>query len=320
MVTGPQCMHRQAAVPALESGKKTFSEKPLAHTLEDAIAIVEAEAKSPGPMMVGFTRRYEASYRKAFELLEDGAIGELHMMKMRGVISNCNYFHKFYRKREWSGDVLNEKCGHHFDVFNWFARARAARVSGFGGQRVFKPDPTKPARCIECDIECPYRVPGVQPSREGESEQYYRNDTCVWAPGADINDHATINVQYENGVLATLFFCIFGPRWKDEETFELVGTKGRIILDRHAGSVHVVTDYGDTEETINVCKRWGGEFGHFGADDRNVKDMSEWARGAKPIVSAMAGYEAIRIAMAAIRSVDNNGELIDLSQTPEPQV
>lgn len=44
VITSITDTHREFAVPALHSGKKVYCDKPLAHNVEDAIAIVETDA------------------------------------------------------------------------------------------------------------------------------------------------------------------------------------------------------------------------------------------------------------------------------------
>ena len=85
VITTPTAAHLEAAVPALESGKKVYLDKPIAHTLEDSVAIREAEHRSGNEMIMGFTRRYETLWIKLYELLQSGVIGDLKMMLIRSV-------------------------------------------------------------------------------------------------------------------------------------------------------------------------------------------------------------------------------------------
>ena len=103
MVTTPQSAHRVPVVGALESGKRVYCDKPIAHTLEDAVAIIEAERRTGNEIILGFTRRYEAPWRKAFDLVKEGVIGDLHMMQIRDIIPFHTYFHRWHRRKEWSG-------------------------------------------------------------------------------------------------------------------------------------------------------------------------------------------------------------------------
>lgn len=48
-------------------------------------------------------------------------IGALATLHIRASINGDVYFHKFYRRREWPGGILNEKCAHYSDAFTPFA-------------------------------------------------------------------------------------------------------------------------------------------------------------------------------------------------------
>ena len=333
MVVTPQYAHREPTIAALESGKRVYIDKPIAHNAADGVAIVEAEARTKNPILMGFTRRYEAPWRKAFELVREGAIGDLHMLLLRAVIPYDVYFHTWHRRREWSGGALNDKSSHHFDVFNWFARGRAEAVSAFGGRGVYRPDPEAPVRCLECDRDCPYRL-GAKPgeaksaqdkmvrfgqSWDHETEELYRHDTCVYRPGSDNNDKVTAQFRYDNGVIANLFWCIFGPHADDQETFEMVGSRGRIILERHTGTLDIVGDLEARRETMQ-CHDADFESSHFGADLKLIREMRDFVGGADPVVSARSGLEATRMVMAAHRSIDSGGQLVEMRDLPDATV
>lgn len=322
MITTPQNFHRAPAIAALQSGKKVYCDKPIAHTMADARAIMAAEAETHNPMVMGFTRRYENAWRKAFQLVQDGVVGNLHMLQIRAIIPYNVYFHTWHRRREWSGGALNDKSSHHMDVFNWFAQSQAQHISAFGGTRVFLPQDDAPTRCLECDRDCPYRVYPSQydPAQQdeiaaiGESWKtaetvFERFDNCVYLPGADIKDHATVQIQYKNGVLASLFLSFFGPKAPDQETFEIVGDKGRIILTRQTGTLDVVSDYGNQHETID-CRDAESSSSHFGADLKLIREIRAFYDGAAPVVSAQNGYEATKMIMAVHDSIDSDGVLV----------
>ncbi|MFA5689858.1 MAG: Gfo/Idh/MocA family oxidoreductase [Kiritimatiellales bacterium] len=329
MITTPSYAHRDPVIAALRSGKKVYLDKPIAQNMDDSIAIMKEEQRTGNRLIMGFTRRYENPWRKAFALLQEGIIGDLCMVQIRAVIPYDVYAHTWHRRREWSGSPLNDKSSHHFDVFNWFAGSRAERISAFGGQRVYTPEDDAPAFCAVCSRECPYRVDasplsemGMQDvlrsegdSWECETEEMYRADNCVYRPGSDLEDHATIHIAYENGITASLFWCIFGPRSEDQETLELVGTKGRIILTRHTAELDIVTDYGKRHEVID-CKDDEFPTSHFGADLKLIRDMRAFFDGTEPAVSAKDGFESTRMVMAALQSIDAGGELVRMQDFP----
>jgi len=322
VITSITDTHREFAVPALLSNKKVYCDKPLAQNVEDGVAIVEAEAQADNPLIMGFTRRYEAAWKRASALLKEGVIGDLVTIQIRDVIPYHRYLTAWWRRREWSGGALNDKGCHLFDTFNWFAESHAVKVHGFGGRSIVQPDPDAPPRCLACDRECPYRrrspgtaafdiLPHFGPSWLEETEEKYMDDVCVYAPGSDLYHNGSVHFAYANGVIASYFYTIFGPPAEDQETMELVGTKGRMILTRHTGTLDIVSDYGDDHQVVD-CRDEHFAGSHFGADLALIRELRRFCDGAPPTVSARQGLEATRMAMAALRSMDGGGVTVDM--------
>jgi predicted dehydrogenase len=326
MITTHSHQHREPALRALAGGKKVYLDKPLAHDLEDCDAILSAEREHGEPVMLGFTRRYEAAWQAAREIVSRGAIGGVHLVLLRAVIPYHVYFHGWHRARRYSGDALNDKSSHHFDAMAWFAGADPVRVAGFGGRRVYLPQQDAPERCTECDRVCPYRT-GPR-SAEGQRQDILRTDKtlswlggddvltcrdlCVFRPGADILDHAVVNVRFGNGVVGQLFYSIFGFDSEDQETFEIVGEKGRIQIIRHTGELDVVSDYGQKREVVDARDSNHGS-SHFGADVRLVRELRRFSDGATPVVGCREGHIASATVFAALESIDRDGSAIDVA-------
>jgi len=327
VITTATASHLEAAIPALQSGKKVYLDKPIAHTLKDAVAIREEEHRSNNPMIMGFTRRYEKPWTDLYEMVQDGVIGDLKMMQIRAVLPYTFYFQTWHRTRALSGGAFNDKGSHYTDVFNWFAGdGRCLQANAFGGRNVFKVRKDAPEFCSVCDDqECPYRAetarPDTQDQHRGSVDASYaeetdpamRKDNCVYKEGADIFDHLSVHYQYDNEIVASIFYSIYGPQAEDEETLELIGTKGRIILTRLKGEIDVITDYGERREEIIKCKAEAFETSHFGADRKLVQDIAKFARGGESPVNGWYGMEATRMALAAMQSIDEGGQTIQMS-------
>jgi predicted dehydrogenase len=320
LVTTPTYAHREPCEYALDSGKKVYLDKPIAVTTEDSAAIVNKVRNTGNQITMGFTRRYEPSWRRAYELLQEGRIGRLTMMQIRSVIPYTRYFHTWHRRNAWSGGALNDKSSHHFDVFNWFAGHRCVSLSGIGGRSPqFAPEENPPTGCFSCTRDCPYDLrkdPDFQemgirylpPSWKKAQAEEDRIDTCVFKPGADITDHAFVSLAYENGVKASLMLCIFGPKAPDQETLELVGTEGRLTLTRGTGIIELYSEHGKRHEIIDTK---GDEFSssHFGADLALVRDLKRFVDGEPPVATVEDGHESLRMVEAAQMSIDAGGEL-----------
>ncbi len=340
LLTSHTSAHREQAIRALESGKHVYLDKPIAATLEDAIAIAEAERRFDRPMIMGFTRRYEPAWRVAYEQLQSGVIGPVQMILLRSIIPYARYLQRWHRFSELSGGALNDKCSHHFDVFRWFAGSEPRTVQATAGRsQTFAPDPTAPARCSECDRDCPFRVlPGPSGREIGVAHRMDKDfqtvsrdrwsqpswtapatpadviDACVYAPDSDIWDYAVSTVTFASGVVATLFWNIFGPAADDQETLELVGTSGRIVLERGSGSVRVVSRYGAHEETIQATG--GLDSSHFGADLQLIADIARLPAHATPPAGVREGLEALRLVEATRRSAGEGGRIVRMKEIP----
>jgi len=71
----PTFLHKMMAVKAAKAGKHVFLEKPMAMTLKDADAIIDAVDKSGVKLLMGFVRRYDNHWGKIRELVKSGVVG-----------------------------------------------------------------------------------------------------------------------------------------------------------------------------------------------------------------------------------------------------
>ena len=334
-VTNYTSEHRGPTEAALAAGKQVYLDKPMATTLDDAKAIMEAERRSGRSIIMGFTRRYENTWRTVVDLLRSGEIGELQTILLRSVIPYARYFQRWHRFHQRSGGALNDKVSHYFDALNWIADSHPEALSAFGGRSdVFAPDPTAPRRCRECDRNCPFRaLPGpghpeigivyrLDPDYRKQKDGIFSRrswtetnledaqiDNCVYSPNTDIIDHAVVNIAYPNGVKASLFWTIFGPSAEDEETLELVGASGRLRLTRDTGEIDVIKEYGESHTTIDAR---GAHFGssHFGADVELLHAIRRHHFGEAPVAGTADGYESLRMVEATQRAVASGGMLL----------
>lgn len=112
--------HRDPTIAALEAGVHVFLEKPMAATVADCDAIVEAAHRAKGHFMVGHICRFNPRYAAAKEAIADGKIGRIISMYARRNLP-C-----------WVGASVLDKIGpiigdgvHDTDLMFWFSESRA---------------------------------------------------------------------------------------------------------------------------------------------------------------------------------------------------
>ncbi len=117
----PDCIHREHAVAACEAGIHVLCEKPLAQTVEDCDAMIEAVKKSGVKFMTGQVGRKCPGFMKAKELVDSGAIGELFFVE-------SEYAHDYqFLGKAWRWDPVNLRYSvigggcHAIDLLRWIA-------------------------------------------------------------------------------------------------------------------------------------------------------------------------------------------------------
>ena len=80
---GPNHVHVEPSVAALEAGTPVFCEKPLAPTLEGAQRMAEAAREADVPAGAAFNYRFVPAIQHAKGLLEAGELGEIHHARGR---------------------------------------------------------------------------------------------------------------------------------------------------------------------------------------------------------------------------------------------
>jgi predicted dehydrogenase len=334
MITTHTDHHRDPALYAIASKKYVYLDKPIAVTLDDAMNIIESEVENNNFAIMGFTRRYETGWRKAHQLLMQGEIGNLQMMQIHSIIPYTRYLQMWHRTNDASGGALNDKASHLLDVFNWMnSSSRCTHVVAVGGKSgIFSPREDAPFRCIYCDDAlCSYRrSANINDDREGTHVLHRPSwleatntrdsaDTCVYYPGSDIIDHAIATYVYDNGVKASLFWAIYGPHANDQETLSLIGSKGRIVLERETGliTVHKILPGPDNEETYTIEAK--GEFfnsSHYGADMQLIKELYAKCNAQKVNRSESAntsdGYTSLQMVIATEDSINRQGMSISI--------
>jgi len=75
IVATPDHWHRRAVMEAAEAGKDVYCEKPMSHSVEDGLAMVEAIQKNKRMCTVGSQRVSSILYNKAKEIWDSGKLG-----------------------------------------------------------------------------------------------------------------------------------------------------------------------------------------------------------------------------------------------------
>lgn len=129
VLASPGPLHREQTIACLQVGKPVLCEKPLATTVEDCLAVLDAEvAVGRRLVQVGFMRRYDAAYRTIKATLDAGDIGEA--LLVHAVHRNATVPDTFTSEMSMTDSVVHE-----FDTFRWLLGQEITAVRVIAGKR-----------------------------------------------------------------------------------------------------------------------------------------------------------------------------------------
>lgn len=118
----PPSVHAEVAVAALEAGKHVIVEKPMASSLEECDAMIQAADQNGRVLSVIAQNRYKTPVMKVKKILESGAAGRvLHATANSYWWRGKSYYDLWWRgtwKAEGGGCTLNHAV-HHIDLLRW---------------------------------------------------------------------------------------------------------------------------------------------------------------------------------------------------------
>ena len=119
VVTEP-AYHHLIAVPALLAGKHVQVEKPLGLTIRSCKAIIEAAERGGGVLSTEENYRRDPVNRLVRGILDEGLLGDPHLMIQKSVGGGANYAITPWRHLKNRGTIALDSGVHYADLFQYF--------------------------------------------------------------------------------------------------------------------------------------------------------------------------------------------------------
>jgi len=133
-IATPTHLHTEHALMALELGKHVVLEKPMALTLDDAEAIIQAAERHGVQLVVGHSHSFERPIRAIREIVRSGELGRLRMLH------NWYFTDWMYRPRhageldtQLGGGVTFRQGSHQFDIIRMIGGGLVRSVRAMTG-------------------------------------------------------------------------------------------------------------------------------------------------------------------------------------------
>jgi len=302
----PDTTHRMILEASISAGKHILLEKPMATTMEDALAIRRVGLASNNTLALGFVLRYTPVYTTVKAVLSQGRIGRLVSLRSQEMLDTrhaASFYRRWHRFSINNGGLMNAKCCHDLDLLNWLTDSSPSQVNAFGGKSVFLPNEAYPQRCSECSriAECLYAF-NADYYEENFRGNHSLSDLCVYNAQKDIVDHESMQILFDNGVVAQFDLCMVG--YEENRRMELYGTQAALLVDFNKAvlTLHPLNSHLTCHQP-EVIKCDGISEGHGGGDHAIIDALYDSVHGVKPINHTEAGFFATCLALAGEESM-----------------
>jgi myo-inositol 2-dehydrogenase/D-chiro-inositol 1-dehydrogenase/scyllo-inositol 2-dehydrogenase (NAD+) len=131
IVVTPTKFHHDIVIEAAKAKKHILCEKPMAMNKEECLRMNEAAEANGVNLQIGFMRRFDANFRRAKELVDSGAIGQVVTVKSmtRGPSTPQEWMYDIAK----SNGPLAEVNSHDIDTLRWFTGSDAESLYAIAG-------------------------------------------------------------------------------------------------------------------------------------------------------------------------------------------
>ncbi|MEN8874512.1 MAG: Gfo/Idh/MocA family oxidoreductase [Pacificibacter sp.] len=211
-IVTPNHMHAGPAIAFLEAGIHVICDKPLAATLEDALKIEEAVART-GKLFI-LTHNYTGYplIRQAREMVANGDLGDLRMVNV-----------------EYVQDWLTEPADADNKQADW--RTDPAR-SGLGG----------------CIGDIGTHAFNLASYVTGLETEHLAADLTAFVPGRRVDDNAQVMLRFKGGAKGMLWASQISVGNENALRLRIYGTKGGLEWDQETPNHMTVTQFGQPKQ------------------------------------------------------------------------
>ncbi len=205
---GPNHIHAEPSIAALEAGTPVFCEKPLAPTLDAAEEMAAAARAADVPAGSAFNYRFVPALRYAKGLIDDGALGEIYHVRGRYLqdwLVDPDAPWSWRNDEEMAGSgALGDLGSHTVDLANFLVGEQAGEIERVSGH-------------LQTFVD-------ERPIEDGETP----DDEAAETRPVTVDDAYSAQAEFESGAMGTFEASRFANGHKNDHTIEIQGSKGSL--------------------------------------------------------------------------------------------
>ena len=298
---GPNHVHAEPSIAALEAGIPVLCEKPLAPTLDGAAAMRDAAADADVPAGTAFNYRFVPAIRYAKGLIENGELGEIRQIRGRYL-------------QDWLADPEAP-----------WAWRMDADLAGSGALGDLGAHTVDLARFLVGDeVGGIDRLSGHLETFVDERPVLDKNGTVEEYRDVTVDDAYTAQVAYDSGAMGSFEATRFATGHKNDHTIEIHGSKGSLRFSLERLNELEVLREGDrgyqtilvTDEADPYLDHWWPPGHVIGWEHTFVHENYEFLHSVATgeVADGFPTFEdgyAVQNVLAAIERSDERGEWVE---------
>ncbi|HMO27334.1 MAG TPA: Gfo/Idh/MocA family oxidoreductase, partial [Tepidisphaeraceae bacterium] len=216
--------HAELTLAAAHAGKHVLVEKPMACSMAECRAMIDAHAKAGTTLMVAQMQRFEPRYVALKRLIDSGQIGRINAVRLDAMQNLRAYMppgHWLYDGKIAGGGIVISVMIHRIDLLRYLV-GDVRSVAGV---------------CRTVDPQ-------------------------AFINGAE--DFAAGTLEFENGAIGDLFGTYFGPTCPYGESFTLFADKATLHAIPPIGTYNTEASISHLDNTRSDLKdKWGDVYGNW---------------------------------------------------------
>lgn len=288
VLVGTRCdSHARYAIALAPYRLPVFLEKPVATSMDDAIALERAWGADGDKVVVSFPLRLTPLVKRAQAWLAEPATGRIaHVNAVNYVTYGGVYFNEWYRDHGVTGGLFLQKATHDFDYLAHLVGHPIARVAAMALHG---------------------RVHQDLSLRKGDGDPDVSYHASIGTPESGMNeDCSSALIEFANGIHGTYSQVFFPRHATAARGATLSGRRSTISFDWATDKVRRA--WHDRPEAEEHLLRTAS--GHGGGDEALAQGLVDLVRGAKPSPAPLqAGLESVYACLAA-RESSRSGSIV----------
>jgi len=288
VLVGTRCdLHARMALKVMRHDLPIFLEKPIATSIADLAALVDAASTYRGHAVVSFPLRVSSMVTAVRDIVRSGKIGKITQVQaVNNAPYGAVYFQDWYRDESITQGLFLQKATHDFDYLNSLIDDTPTSICAMTSKQVFKGDRRAGLLCKDCSerstcMQSPFNTSIVLDNDWISPERRQ----CAFAVDTGNEDSGSALIRYESGLHVSYSQNFVARKKAARRGATLIGYHGTVEFDWVTDTIKVFMHHTNQVETIQMDSSTNA---HGGGDAILARNFIEVIRDGAPSIAPLS--------------------------------